>query len=1072
MEMIIKEKHYCSRCMRPLEEGGPCGSCGFDPKAAPAYPFALEERTVLKGRYLLGAVIGAGGFGITYAAWDKVLGMPVAVKEYFPRDFVTRDIDEADDVLLLPGDENLALFRIGLDRFLREAQLLAMLSSVPGIVSVHDYFEANDTAYIVMEYLRGETLGAYYEREKPAYSRLLAMLRQPIDALIACHKQGVLHRDISPDNLFVMEDGAVKLIDFGAAAQMERRASGQDQSVLLRRSFAPLEQYEKNSNQGPWTDVYALCATLYALMNGEPAPEAPLRQMHSALPGLAGLPIRKDQKRILEKGMAVHPENRIQSMEELRSRLYHLPLPEEILQRKRFIRRFLVSFSAGAILLTLLICNFFIGLPLGEGLLYSLRPDGFHIMRPTDHKTEWVLPSARLGIPVTSLSSDAFRYQQDLKGITIPGSIPSLPDHAFQGCSSLESVTLQEGITFIGADAFADCGSLHTLYLPASLQKIDPSALEGTSKDLFIWGSWQDNGRMILALAEEMGRPLPFGERTEFGTEANVTGVTLVLYRRNYETEELKNMMAPYQQLLSSVTLPSYIDGLPVTQVLPDALGQDAPNWISSLTFPGPMETIHPWSGGILLSAGTEIHYGNAVTTIAENAFENYQGTSLILPESVTTIEKNAFAQSAIQSISLPGSVTSIGESAFYMCPYLREIHLPASLKIISSKMFMNCPSLSTVVIPEGVEQIESSVFWGCTSLEYLHLPSTIRVIGSAAFLDCSALRYIHIPGQTAIDPMAFRSNQMIFTPDLIIASQPGSPAQAYAAENGFPFEDASRWNTFADPNQPGTIVIDTDHAEEAICAAYDTIHHLPITKVATTGTLHSKSNAGSMLLTQNQYYSESPLRRVEFPLFVQQIESSAFQYCPDLEEMRFPGTLHHIRSAAFIGSGVQAVDLPSDLIALEDQAFSQCSRLSSLSIPEDILLREITGFDGVSLSSLALPSPIHTIREGFNNCRRLARLTLQEGCREIRDSFNSAIALEEIVFPASLTRLESSFSGAVSLQHVYFLNPDTLIIPSGRRTPFSGCRNLIIHGYPGSTAEKYALENGFAFEAIDNHSI
>ena len=209
--MIIKERHYCSRCMRPMENAGPCISCGYNSRTAVAYPFALEERTVLKGRYLLGAVIGAGGFGVTYAAWDKVLGMAVAIKEYFPRDFVTRNIEEADDVLLLPGDENMALFRIGLDRFLREAQLLAMLSSVPGIVSVHDYFEANDTAYIVMEYLRGETLGAYYEREKPAYSQLLSMLRQPIDALIACHKQGVLHRDISPDNLFVMEDGSVKL---------------------------------------------------------------------------------------------------------------------------------------------------------------------------------------------------------------------------------------------------------------------------------------------------------------------------------------------------------------------------------------------------------------------------------------------------------------------------------------------------------------------------------------------------------------------------------------------------------------------------------------------------------------------------------------------------------------------------------------------------------------------------------------------------------------------------------------------------------------------------------------------
>lgn len=1063
--MIIHEKAYCSRCLKPMEQAGPCPFCGYDSRHAPSFPFALEERTVLKNRYLLGAVIGAGGFGITYAAWDKVLGTPVAIKEYFPRDCVTRDIDESDDVLLLPGDENLALFRIGLDRFLREAQLLAMLSSVPGIVSVHDYFEANDTAYIVMEYLRGETLGDYYQREKPAYPQLLSMLRQPIDALIACHKQGVLHRDISPDNLFVLEDGSVKLIDFGAAARMERQAQGKDQSVLLRRSFAPLEQYEKEGNQGPWTDVYALCATLYALLHGEPAPEAPLRSLHSSLPGLSHLPIKKDQKTVLDRGMAIQAKNRIQNMEELRARLYHLPLPEEILQRRRLIRKFAAYTGAASLIISLLIANFLIGLPLGNGILYSLRSNGLQVMSIRENQETLSLPAARLGIPVSSISQDAFRFHQSLRSVTLPGSLSSIPENAFQGCSALETVALDEGISALEARSFADCKNLHSLYLPSSLKKIHATALEGTGDQLFLWGTWQENGAVILALGEEMGRALPFGERTEFGIEENDTGLTLLIYRRNYETDELQQMMAPYQQALSTVILPSYIDGLPVTQVHPDALGMDAPNWITSLTFPRHMETIHAWSGGILMDAHTELHYGDEVKKIAEGAFENYPDASIILPPRLTTIEKRAFANSALQSIILPDSVIFIGEAAFDQCQYMREAQLPAGLKSIENSTFMNCTALQSIILPEGMERIGESAFWGCTSLEYLYLPSTVKKIEAAAFLDCSALRYIYLPPEAQIDDLAFRSQQTLFTPDIIIAGHPGSPAESYAAACGFPFEDVTRWNVFADPNQPGTIVIDADNAVHAVCASFDPVNHVPVTRVSSIVTLVNANPSSSFIIAQTQRKSYSPLESVELPLFTQTIDASAFQYCEKLSSVHFPDNIQRIRSEAFSHCGLKSITLPSNLLSLESPAFHRCENLISLTIPDDILLRKITGFEGNRLENLEIPSVIRVIEDAFNDAKALKTLTLQEGCREISDSFRNTVALEQIIFPASLEKLNNSFLGATSLKDIYFLNPDTQITYA-LRAPFADCA-ATIHGHAGSTAENYALEHGLSFEAL-----
>lgn len=320
--MNLGEVYYCSRCMREMEEEGICPACGYNPNQ-PAIPGALEEGTLLNGgRYQLGAVIGEGGFGITYAAWDHVLQIPVAVKEYVPKGYGERDTTRDDTLRACQGAEQ--IYQKGLQRFRREARILATLGEIKGVVAVRDCFEGNGTAYLVMEFVRGVTLDCYVSQRQTPPGELLERMRGVMDALSQIHHLGVLHRDISPGNLLVQEDGTVTLIDFGAAARLTLQARGEDRTVILHKGYAAMEQYDPEGRQGPWTDVYGLCATLYHLLTQESLPEAVVRQQHDTLRplGTYRLGLRPAQEQAIMDGLAVRPEQRTQSIQELSDGLY------------------------------------------------------------------------------------------------------------------------------------------------------------------------------------------------------------------------------------------------------------------------------------------------------------------------------------------------------------------------------------------------------------------------------------------------------------------------------------------------------------------------------------------------------------------------------------------------------------------------------------------------------------------------------------------------------------------------------------------------------------------------------
>ena len=226
------------------------------------YRCELKKESCLNGRYRICQCIGQGGFGITYLAKDESLGKNVVIKEYFPVTLVSR---EEGGALKLCGEMSAGKkFEEGMKRFLKEAQILASLFEVPGVVKVLDYFQENGTAYIVMEHVKGISLRTYLERsgDEISFDRALSMLLPVVSALEKIHKQGLLHRDINPDNLMVEENGSVKLLDFGAAREyLQEQDSEKTKTVLLKSGYAPPEQYDGKGHQGPWTDIYAVSYT-------------------------------------------------------------------------------------------------------------------------------------------------------------------------------------------------------------------------------------------------------------------------------------------------------------------------------------------------------------------------------------------------------------------------------------------------------------------------------------------------------------------------------------------------------------------------------------------------------------------------------------------------------------------------------------------------------------------------------------------------------------------------------------------------------------------------------------------
>lgn len=311
--------NICYNCFNE-HSGSVCPDCGYNVSQDKGkYPVALPKGTILAGRYIVGRVLGQGGFGITYVAQNYQTKEICAVKEYFPETLATRIESRTVSTY---SDDRADSFNYGKECFLNEAKTLAEFIGNPNIVRVYSYFEENNTAYFVMEYIKGISLQTYLKNNGGKISVAAAknILFPIMDAMSDVHSKGIIHRDISPDNIYITEDGSIKLLDFGAA-----RYSLGDKSrsldVVLKHGYAPKEQYTRRGRQGPYTDIYSLSATFYRSITGKIPPDSVERMDEDDLiyPGNLGISISKTDEDALVKALSVYPADRFQNMMEFKN---------------------------------------------------------------------------------------------------------------------------------------------------------------------------------------------------------------------------------------------------------------------------------------------------------------------------------------------------------------------------------------------------------------------------------------------------------------------------------------------------------------------------------------------------------------------------------------------------------------------------------------------------------------------------------------------------------------------------------------------------------------------------------
>lgn len=504
---------YCFQCMGILKNDDTvCPHCGQNAYEVKENERALLPGTVLKNTYLIGKVIGEGGFGITYMGLDLNLNLKVAIKEYFPASFASRSISSGTDsgIRVIQGEAGTYYWR-GLEDYAKEANRLSQFASLPGIISVLNFFYENNTAYMIMDFVDGITLKDYLKQNKGKlpWRKTLELLHPVILSLMEVHKAGIIHRDISPDNIMMSKSGEMVLIDFGAARKVN---ADQKKTVILKKGYAPLEQYQSDGNQGVWSDVYSFCATIYRIIGGTNVPDAlAIAGGHAQIASLKTL--SKDIPDFLDKAVRKGMENeisaRIQNMEELEGYLYKGKRVTDKISQKT-LKTAILALSM-ALLLTIAI------------VLVSMIPDtekpsdgeqkALSVMGSTEPVEKSVanddLREMPAESPVTAdnasieaeIGIDAeYEALADTQNITyenveggiaitgvdysatevvIPGEIDGHKVKELRNMSpNATSVVIKNGMERIVTGAFRNCVYLESVYIPASITVIEDGAFE------------------------------------------------------------------------------------------------------------------------------------------------------------------------------------------------------------------------------------------------------------------------------------------------------------------------------------------------------------------------------------------------------------------------------------------------------------------------------------------------------------------------------------------------------------------------------------------------------------------
>ena len=724
----------CGNCFHELHTSGPCPLCGYDGTGKDKkHPQALRPGAILNGRYIVGRVLGQGGFGITYLALDNPSGERVAIKEYYPSELAGRGLDGC--TVAIHSEERAENFAYGKAQFLEEARTLAAVSGSGSIVRIYSYFEENGTAYFAMEYVEGVPLDEYL-RQKSGHltAQEAETLFLPLmAALETVHKKGIVHRDIAPDNIIVTKDGASKLIDFGAARYSTGEKS-RSLDVILKHGFAPCEQYMRRGRQGPWTDVYALAATFYYAVTGKVPPEAVERMQEDSLqkPSALGVNLGKGTEAVLLKALSVQAQERWQNMGEFRAALQAAAMAEAEERRKAEQERLAREQKERE------------AKARAERLEREKREKAERAAqkkaereaaRATRRKERPAAPAAKKKNPLPLILAAAAVLALVIFGAARLAKRPS---------------TVVLAPTVMGPRA----GTARAAETP----KPTPKGIREEKNGLF-FAIYEDHAEVASAYMSLTsvtvqdaveGKPVTgIGSAVFYGC-SQLTGITLPEGVTDIGDSAFSGCTG-----LTGITLPESVT----------SIGERAFSDCTGLT-------------GITLPAG--------VTSIDDYALSGCTKlTSITLPESLTSIGEHAFSGcTGLTGITLPESLTSIGRYAFSDCEHVTNITLPEGVTSIDECVFFGCTGLTGITLPESVTRIGNFSFMGCSTLSRITLPEGLTSIGEYAFSGCSGLTSITLPESlTSIGSRAFDNYTVVYDGPQQLSISIHAPAGSYAAK-------------------------------------------------------------------------------------------------------------------------------------------------------------------------------------------------------------------------------------------------------------------------------------------------
>ena len=947
----------CFGCMRPLEfPDAPCPHCGYDGRAKLFDRNHLPPGTQLQNRYVLGRALGLGSFGNTYIGWDPQTEMCVTVKEFLPGTFAYHRADTP--VVQFYSAEGRALFEKGLQVFCEETAALRRMPETECVNPILDVVRENGTAYTVAQYLRGQTLKAYLSEYRAlSFEDAMTIMAPVLRTLDTVHKNGLLHRDISPDNLFLCESGAVRILDFGLAQYDLAPDNSESFSVLFKPGFAPPEQYERHLLAGPWTDVFGAAATLYKMITGIAPPDVPQRQREDTLlpPHDLECDIPESAEKALLRALSLRPENRYATAEAFLRALEDdetdAPPP------KRDVRRILVP-----ALCVLLLIAAAVGViawiahrpqkPIQtqtttepgqtQSAQVDLPADGVQVtyyenFTPQAMQAVHTQNDDAAALPYAVFVQNGRRGLVSAKGeIVLPAQYNTIVWDNTVGAFLLDGRSYWDtaaGVFTPGEPAAPRAGgdlrtsvytydAGHTLYRTDGGQRYAQTTGEGS----FLVGTGPfgvvTRGTLLIEQTYAKATPLSCGVAAFYENGAwtyrNAFGVDI--FGKSFEENifpggvpfsysdgfvpafDEESGLWGYADTAGQMRVPAqYITALPPVQSVAWVQTKDG---FGTITLTEQDDKLHG-------RCGENAQY----TYTPQTGFLEIEGYGSLWDFTADTVPWLSVAKQ-IRTVRMTGDFDYLGAGSFDGCTALTGVTVTGSLRAVGPFAFAGCGNLRMLSVSDSIETIGDLAFAGCAALAQLPTGG-VQTIGVYAFSH-SGLEHIALPQMVNIPDNAFAGCAALQTADMTGVNRIGVSA----------FAECTALQSVTMPQRLESIGASAFTG----CTALETIR-IPV---------------GVTTLAQRTFQDCTALKTVTLPDGMKSIEEDAFSGCAALSSLSLPPTLTRIGTRAFAQcASLQNVMIPNSVSSIGGYAFAGCTGITQFELKDTVKTLEGHAFDG-----------------------------------------------------------------------------------------------------------------------------